>query len=88
MIAEQRRAIARISRHDVQQDLAHGDGRAGGSDQQRRGVVARARPEADIENGSDGQQGELDALEQAQGTGQLVEQELRVSKVASFSMVF
>ena len=69
VIAEQRRAIAGIARHDVQQDLAHGEGRAGGGDEQRRRVVAGARPEADIENGAHGQQRELDALEQAQGQG-------------------
>lgn len=76
MVTEQRRAVAGVSGRDMQQDLACRKGRADGRRQQRQGIVAGARPPADIQNGADSQQRELDALEQAQRTGQFVQQEL------------
>jgi len=39
--------------------------------------VARAQSEPDIQNRSNREHGELDALEQAQGTRKLVQQQLR-----------
>src|SRR5262249_55484179 len=50
MVAEQRRAIAGGSRHDVQQDLPRGEGRAGDGGEKRDGIVAGPQPEADVEN--------------------------------------
>src|SRR5262245_28454759 len=76
MVAEQRRAVAGISRHDVQQNLPRGESRAGDRGEQRHGIVAGARPEADVENRPYRQHRELDALDEAQRTGKLVEQEL------------
>jgi hypothetical protein len=76
MVAEQRRAIAGVSRHDVQQDVPRGEGRAGDGGEERDGIVAGPRPEAEVENRPHRQHGELDALEQAERTGKFVEQEL------------
>jgi hypothetical protein len=61
----------------VQQDLPHGEGGAGRSDEERQRVVAGPRSEADVEHGPDCEQRELDALQQAQGAGKLVQDELR-----------
>jgi hypothetical protein len=68
---------SRISRHDVQQNLPRGESRAGDGGQQRHRIMARAEPKADIQNRPHRQQGELDALEQAEGTRKLVQQQLR-----------
>jgi hypothetical protein len=77
MVTEQRRAVAWVSGHDVQQNLSRSESRAGDGGQQRRGVVARTQSEPDIQNRANREQGELDALEQAQGTRKLVQQQLR-----------
>ena len=60
----------------MQQNLPRGESRAGDGGQQRHRIVARAEPKADIQNRSHRQQGELDALEQAEGTRKLVQQQL------------
>src|SRR5262249_59302004 len=39
VVAEQRRAVARISRHDVQQNLPRSEGRAGEGGEQRHGIM-------------------------------------------------
>ena len=77
MITEQRRAIAGISGHDMQENLAHGEASAGGGCQERHRIVAGTRPEADIQNRSHGQHCKLYALQQAQGTRKLIEHQLR-----------
>src|SRR5262245_65414031 len=76
MVTEQRRAIAGVSRHDVQQDLPRGEGRAGNGGEERDGIVAGARPEADVESRPHRQHRELDPLEQAERTGKFAEYEL------------
>jgi hypothetical protein len=77
MVTEQRRAVAWVSGHDMQQDLPRGKSCAGDGGQERHRIVAGAEPEADIQNRTHRQHGELDALEQAKGTRKLVQQQLR-----------
>ena len=77
VIAEQRRAVAGIAGHDVQQHLARRKSNARGGGQQRQGVVAGARSKADVQDRADREHRELDALQQAQRAGQFVQQELR-----------
>jgi hypothetical protein len=68
MVPEQRRAVAWVSGHDMQQDLPRGKSCAGDGG---------AEPEAYIQNRTHRQHGELDALEQAKGTRKLVQHQLR-----------
>jgi hypothetical protein len=77
MITKQRRTVAGIPRHDVQENLPRSESRAGDGGQQRHRIMARAEPKADIQNWPNRQQGELDALEQAEGTRKFVQQQLR-----------
>ncbi len=60
----------------MQQYLPRGESRAGGGGEQRHGIVAGTGPEAQVENRPDRQHRKLNALEQAERTGKLVEQEL------------
>ena len=76
--AEQRRAVAGIVRHDVQEDLAGGDGGAHQRRDDDEPVVRRLRTMADGEDRPDRQRREGDALQQAQRARQLVVGELPV----------
>ena len=77
VIAEQRRTIAGVAGHDVQQHLPGRRNRACDRRQQRHRIVAGAGAEADIEDRPDGQRREQDALQQAERAGQFLKDELR-----------
>ncbi len=77
VVAEDRRAEARVARHDVQQNLPAGDDRPDHRGQQRQAVLAGLGPIPDVQDGAYRQQGKLDALQETQRAGQLAEHELR-----------